>query len=86
MHQLCTSQTGLDTTQSSVCTYRTEVCTLLLCCGADPTLVNCHSKTALDLSPTEELRQRIECKVIEVVVSSTAWGVGDASLLSCRSR
>jgi len=41
---------------------RTEVSTLLLCCGADPTLVNCHSKTALDLAPTEDLRQRIECR------------------------
>lgn len=42
--------------------YRTEVCTLLLCHGADPTLVNCHSKTAIDLAPSEELKQRIECE------------------------
>lgn len=41
---------------------RTEVCTLLLCHGADPTLVNCHSKTAIDLAPSEELKQRIDCK------------------------
>ena len=40
---------------------RTEVCTLLLCHGADPTLINCHNKTAIDLAPTDELKQRIEC-------------------------
>ena len=41
---------------------RTEVCTLLLCHGADPTLVNCHSKSAIDLSPTDDLKQKIECE------------------------
>ncbi len=39
------------------------MCTLLLCCGADPTLVNCHSKTALDLASNEEQRHRIECEI-----------------------
>ena len=42
---------------------RTEVCTLLLGHGADPTLVNCHSKTAIDLAPSEELKQRIDCEL-----------------------
>lgn len=42
--------------------YRMEVCTLLLCHGADPTIPNCHSKTAIDLASSEELKQKIECK------------------------
>lgn len=46
------------------------MCTLLLCCGADPTLVNCHTKTALDLAPNEELRQRIECKMADILAIS----------------
>lgn len=41
---------------------RTEVCTLLLCHGADPTLVNCHTKTAIDLASSDELKQRIDCE------------------------
>lgn len=40
---------------------RVEVCSLLLAHGADPTLVNCHSKSALDLA-TPDLRERIACK------------------------
>jgi len=40
---------------------RTEVCSLLLSHGADPTLVNCHSKSALDVAPTRELADRIQC-------------------------
>lgn len=38
---------------------RTEVCTLILSHGADPTIVNCHSKTALDLAPSRILRDKI---------------------------
>jgi len=41
---------------------RVEVCSLLLSQGADPTLVNCHSKSALDVAPTRELADRIQCK------------------------
>ena len=41
---------------------RIEVCSLLLAHGADPTLVNCHSKSALDSAPTRELMERIQCK------------------------
>ncbi|KAH8295482.1 hypothetical protein KR018_012020 [Drosophila ironensis] len=38
---------------------RVEVCSLLLSRGADPTLLNCHSKSAIDAAPTRELRERI---------------------------
>jgi tankyrase len=41
---------------------RVEVCSLLLAHGADPTLVNCHSKSAIDVSPTRELQERLQCK------------------------
>ena len=41
---------------------RIEVCSLLLSHGADPTLVNCHSKSALDAAPTRELQERLQCK------------------------
>ena len=35
---------------------RIEVCSLLLSHGADPTLLNCHSKSAMDVAPTRELQ------------------------------
>jgi len=38
---------------------RTEVCSLLLSHGADPTLLNCHSKSAIDVAPTRELQDRL---------------------------
>ncbi|CAF0874013.1 unnamed protein product, partial [Didymodactylos carnosus] len=38
---------------------RTEVCTLLLSNNADPTLTNCHNKSALDVAATIELRDKI---------------------------
>ncbi|XP_054166448.1 poly [ADP-ribose] polymerase tankyrase-2-like [Oppia nitens] len=38
---------------------RVEVCSLLLSHGADPYLPNCHGKTAIDMSPTRELQERI---------------------------
>uniref|UniRef100_A0A8C4YLP3 Poly [ADP-ribose] polymerase n=1 Tax=Gopherus evgoodei TaxID=1825980 RepID=A0A8C4YLP3_9SAUR len=38
---------------------RVEVCSLLLSHGADPTLVNCHGKSAVDMAPTPELRERL---------------------------
>ncbi|XP_033887111.1 poly [ADP-ribose] polymerase tankyrase-2-like isoform X3 [Acipenser ruthenus] len=38
---------------------RVEVCSLLLSYGADPTLLNCHNKSALDLAPTPQLRERL---------------------------
>lgn len=40
---------------------RVEVCSLLLSHGADPTLVNCHGKSAVDMAPTPELRERLTC-------------------------
>ncbi|XP_067002471.2 poly [ADP-ribose] polymerase tankyrase [Anabrus simplex] len=39
---------------------RVEVCSLLLSEGADPTLLNCHSKSAIDVAPTRELQERLE--------------------------
>ncbi|XP_069756678.1 poly [ADP-ribose] polymerase tankyrase-2-like isoform X2 [Narcine bancroftii] len=38
---------------------RVEVCSLLLSYGADPTLLNCHSKSAIDLAPTSQLKERL---------------------------
>lgn len=42
---------------------RIEVCSLLLSEKADPTLLNCHNKTAIDSAPTRELQDRIACKL-----------------------
>lgn len=38
---------------------RVEVCSLLLSKGADPTLLNCHNKSAIDVAPTRELQEKI---------------------------
>ncbi|XP_068978038.1 poly [ADP-ribose] polymerase tankyrase isoform X2 [Bombus flavifrons] len=38
---------------------RVEVCSLLLSEGADPTQLNCHSKSAIDVAPTLELQERL---------------------------
>ncbi|XP_017886507.1 tankyrase isoform X4 [Ceratina calcarata] len=38
---------------------RAEVCSLLLSEGADPTQLNCHSKSAIDVAPTLELQDRL---------------------------
>lgn len=43
---------------------RVEVCSLLLSHGADPTLVNCHGKSAVDMAPTPELKERLTCEYI----------------------
>lgn len=48
---------------------RIEVCSLLLGEKADPTLLNCHNKTAIDSAPTRELQERIACKYIESKIS-----------------
>ena len=42
--------------------YRMEVCSLLLSHGADPTIPNCHSKTALDLTTSDQNRERLNSK------------------------
>lgn len=41
---------------------RAEVCSLLLSEGADPTQLNCHSKSAIDVAPTLELQERLACE------------------------
>ncbi|XP_059387765.1 poly [ADP-ribose] polymerase tankyrase-2-like isoform X2 [Carassius carassius] len=38
---------------------RVEVCSLLLSCGADPTFLNCHNKSAIDLAPSALLKERL---------------------------
>ncbi|GAB6027052.1 hypothetical protein CHUAL_013779 [Chamberlinius hualienensis] len=38
---------------------RVEVCSLLLSHGADPTLLNCHNRSAIDLAPTRDLHDRL---------------------------
>ena len=42
---------------------RVEVCSLLLAHGADPTLLNCHSKAAVDAAPTRELQDKLSCMI-----------------------
>lgn len=42
---------------------RVEVCSLLLSHGADPTLLNCHSKSSVDMAPTPELKERLTCEL-----------------------
>ncbi|KAB0407328.1 hypothetical protein E2I00_010932, partial [Balaenoptera physalus] len=54
---------------------RVEVCSLLLSHGADPTLVNCHGKSAVDMAPTPELRERLTCmylypKILNIYTST----------------
>lgn len=46
---------------------RVEVCTLLLSHGADPTIVNCHSKNAIDVAATKELKEKLLCKTLVVL-------------------
>lgn len=46
---------------------RVEVCSLLLSHGADPTLLNCHSKSAVDMAPTPELKDRLTCESCHVL-------------------
>jgi len=67
---------------------RVEVCSLLLSHGADPTLVNCHSKSALDVAPTRELADRIQCKSNWISANSICrvsghrfWEIPDGNLL-----
>lgn len=38
---------------------RVEACSLLLSHGADPTLLNCHSKSAVTVAPTRDLQDRM---------------------------
>ncbi|XP_028286164.1 poly [ADP-ribose] polymerase tankyrase-2-like [Parambassis ranga] len=38
---------------------RMEVCSLLLTYGADPTSLNCHNKSSIDLAPTTQLKERL---------------------------
>ncbi|CAL8284056.1 unnamed protein product [Merluccius merluccius] len=38
---------------------RVDVCSLLLSYGADPTFPNCHNKSAIDLAPTTQLKERL---------------------------
>lgn len=47
---------------------RVEVCSLLLSHGADPTLLNCHSKSSVDMAPTPELKERLTCECVCVCV------------------
>ena len=37
------------------------MCSLLLAHGADPTMLNCHSKAAVDAAPTPDLEDRLSC-------------------------
>lgn len=55
---------------------RVEVCSLLLSHGADPTLLNCHSKSAVDMAPTPELKERLTCEYIDTYTCVQAMMIG----------
>jgi len=63
---------------------RVEVCSLLLSHGADPTLLNCHSKSAVDMAPTPELKERLTCEHTHTL-SHSRFLYPFASLLSLLS-
>jgi hypothetical protein len=56
---------------------RVEVCSLLLSHGADPTLVNCHGKSAVDMAPTPELRERLTCMyyIVKSILLAVNWSL-----------
>ena len=60
---------------------RADVCTLLLSHDADPTIPNCHDKTALDLVPSDELRKKIECMFFIARVYNTCMSFFHFQLL-----
>lgn len=38
-----------------------QVCSLLLSYGTDPTFLNCHNKSSIDLAPTAQLKEQLAC-------------------------
>ncbi len=61
---------------------RVEVCSLLLSYGADPTLFNCHNKSAIDLAPTALLKERLACKHVTATKTNSHFFL---DLTGCRS-
>lgn len=60
---------GVNLLSNGVFSYtRVEVCSLLLAHGADPTLLNCHSKAAVDAAPTRELQDKLSCTIISCIL------------------
>lgn len=60
---------GVNLLSNDVFSYtRVEVCSLLLAHGADPTLLNCHSKAAVDAAPTRELQDKLSCTIISYIL------------------
>ena len=57
----------LDILQNRVCNKcflsRVDVCSLLLSHGADPSLLNCHSKSAVDVCPSDDLQEKLQCMI-----------------------
>ena len=55
-----------------------KVCSLLLSHGADPTLLNCHSKSAIDVAPNRELQVDSNHfffhQPSSIFLSGEAWG------------
>ena len=43
--------------------FRVDVCSLLLSHGADPSLLNCHSKSAVDVCPSDDLQEKLQCMI-----------------------
>ncbi|XP_046850055.1 poly [ADP-ribose] polymerase tankyrase-1-like isoform X2 [Xenia sp. Carnegie-2017] len=39
---------------------RVDVCSLLLSHGADPSVLNCHSKSAIDVCPSDDLQEKLQ--------------------------
>ena len=51
----------LDILQEVFFLSRVDVCSLLLSHGADPSLLNCHSKSAVDVCPSDDLQEKLQC-------------------------
>lgn len=70
---------------------RVEVCSLLLGHGADPALLNCHSKSSVDMAPTPELKERLTCErsrlpsTVFDVRRCTVWKPADVPAVCCVS-
>jgi hypothetical protein len=45
-----------------------DVCSLLLSHGADPGLLNCHSKSAVDVCPSDDLQEKLQCMERHVTI------------------
>ena len=53
--------------------FRVDVCSLLLSHGADPSVLNCHSKSAIDVCPSDDLQEKLQCMYTDFQAHSTEY-------------